>query len=109
MLDNEEARAQVAQAASRVLAIAAVHRRLYQGGSPDAADARTYMSGLLEDMRAFLPFAGGRRLRLDVAAFPLSADNLAHLGLLLRERATPWRVFVDHTAHERHGVARSQQ
>ena len=88
LLDNEEARAQVAQAASRVLAIAAVHRRLYQGGSPDAADARTYMSGLLEDMQALLPFAGGRGLSLDMAAFALSADNLAHLGLIAVELVT---------------------
>jgi two-component sensor histidine kinase len=87
-LDNEQASAQVAQAASRVLAIAAVHRRLYQAGSSDAADARTYMRGLLDDMKALLPFAGGRRLRLDMERLPLSADNLAHLGLIAVELVT---------------------
>jgi two-component sensor histidine kinase len=88
LLDNNEARAQVAQAASRVLAIAAVHRRLYQDRSPDAADARTYMRALLDDMKALLPFAGDRRLGLDMEAFRLSADNLAHLGLIAVELVT---------------------
>jgi two-component sensor histidine kinase len=88
MLANEQARGQVAEAASRVLAIGAVHRRLYQGGSAQAADARTYMRGLLDDMRGFLPFAGDRKLELDMPAFALSADNLAHLGLIAVELVT---------------------
>ena len=87
-LANEQARAQVAEAASRVLAIAAVHRRLYQEGSAQAADARTYLRGLLDDMRALLPFAGDRSLSLDMEAFTLSADNLAHLGLIVVELVT---------------------
>jgi two-component sensor histidine kinase len=87
-LDNEEARQQVAEAASRVLAIAAVHRRLYQDGSPVAVDARKYMRGLFDDMKALLPFAGDRKLSLDMEAFPLSADNLAHLGLIAVELIT---------------------
>jgi len=32
-----------------------------------------------------------------------------HELCLCRERDTPWRVFVDHTDYERHGVARSPQ
>lgn len=88
VLVNEEARAQVAEAASRVLAIAAVHRRLYQAGSPDLADAGKYMRGLLDDMRALLPFAGDRSLTLDIEPFSLSADNLAHLGLIAVELVT---------------------
>jgi two-component sensor histidine kinase len=87
-LGNEEARAQVGEAASRVLAIAAVHRRLYQDGSTVAADARKYLRGLLDDMKALLPAAGDRRLSLDMEAFPLSADNLAHLGLIVVELVT---------------------
>ena len=87
-LTNEEARSQVAEAASRVLAIGAVHRRLYQDGSAHAADARTYVRGLLDDMRAFLPFAGGRKLGLDMKTFSLSTDNLAHLGLIVVELVT---------------------
>ena len=87
-LSDEQARAQVAEAASRVLAIAAVHRRLYQGGSARVADARAYMRGLLDDMRGFLPFAGDRTLGLDMQSFALSADNLAHLGLIAVELVT---------------------
>lgn len=88
MLANEEARTQVAEAASRVLAIAAVHRRLYQDGSAGEADARKHMSGLLDDMKALLPSIGDRRLSLDMEAFALSADNLAHLGLIAVELIT---------------------
>jgi two-component system, sensor histidine kinase PdtaS len=39
-------------------------------------------------MRALLPFAGDRSLSLDMEAFSLSADNLAHLGLIAVELVT---------------------
>jgi two-component sensor histidine kinase len=86
-LDSTEARERVAEAAARVLAIGAVHRRLYQGGSPLAADAGQYMRGLLDDMKLLLPISG-RGLSLDVASVRLSADELAHLGLITVELVT---------------------
>ncbi len=87
-LDNAEARQQVREAAGRVLAIAAVHRRLYQSGSMITADAALYLRGLLEDMAALLPSSGDRKLELDIGSFGLSADDLAHLGLIVVELVT---------------------
>jgi two-component sensor histidine kinase len=87
-IDNAEARQQIAEAAARVLAIAAVNRRLYQAGTAVAADARQYMRGLLDDMKLLLPSVGSRSLELDMESFPLSADDLAHLGLIAVELVT---------------------
>jgi two-component sensor histidine kinase len=87
-LDDARARAPVEDAAARVLAIAAVHRRLYSGGSPVAADAREYLRRLLDDLRLLLPSSGERRLVLDMQALMLSTDDLAHLGLIVVELVT---------------------
>jgi two-component sensor histidine kinase len=87
-LRDSEARGQVAEAAARVLAIAAVHRRLYQGGSAVAADGRHYLRALLDDLKLLMPESGDRRLDLDMESFPLSADQLAHLGLIVVELVT---------------------
>ncbi|MFZ5782838.1 MAG: sensor histidine kinase [Pseudomonadota bacterium] len=87
-LRDSEARTQVAQAAGRVLAIAAVHRRLYKGGSPVAADCGEYLRGLVDEMRELLPPSGDRGLALESEAMRLSADQLANLGLIVVELVT---------------------
>ncbi len=87
-LEDREARVQVGQAAARVLAIGAVHRRLYQGNALMAADARDYLASLLDDMKALLPTTGDRSLVLNMASFSLSADELAQLGLVAVELVT---------------------
>jgi two-component sensor histidine kinase len=81
-------RVPIEEAAARVLAIAAVHRRLYRGGSPVAADADAYLHGLLDDLRLLLPSSTDRRLVLDMQPLTLSADDLAHLGLIVVELVT---------------------
>ncbi len=88
ILENREARQQVAEAASRVLAIAAVHKRLYRGGSVATADAASYLRGLLEDMAPLLSAAGERKVELDIESLTVSADDLAHLGLITVELLT---------------------
>lgn len=87
-LRDAQARGPLEDAAARVLAIAAVHRRLYRGGSGLAADARQYLQGLLDDLKLLLPSSGERRLLLDSEALMLSADDLAHLGLIVVELVT---------------------
>jgi len=87
-LESTEARERVAEAAARVLAIGAVHRRLYQGGSVVAADAKQYLSGLLEEMKTLLPLSSIRDLTLEMESFLLSADELAQLGLVTVELIT---------------------
>lgn len=57
-LASAEARDQVTEAAECVLAIGAVHHRLYEGGSITAADAGRYLRGLMIDMKAMLPNVG---------------------------------------------------
>ncbi len=88
LVENGEARRQVEDAASRVLAIAAVHRRLYQAGSVITTDAAAYLRALLEDMRLLLSASGDRKLELKTESFPVSADDLAHLGLITVELVT---------------------
>ena len=87
-LDDGPARASLEDAAARVLAIAAVHRRLYSGGSPVAADATQYLQGLLGDLKLLLPSTGERRLTLETQPLTLSADDLPHLGLIVVELVT---------------------
>jgi two-component sensor histidine kinase len=88
-LDDKAARDQVSEAAGRVLAIAAVHRRLYQGGSSMGAGARQYIQGLLDDLKLLLPSsAGSQSLGIDMENVPLPADDLAHLGLITVELVT---------------------
>lgn len=87
-LEDGRARASLEDAAARVLAIAAVHRRLYRGGSPVAADASPYLKGLLDDLKLLLPSSGERRLALEAQPLTLSADDLAHLGLIVVELVT---------------------
>jgi two-component sensor histidine kinase len=87
-LTSMEARQQIAEAAARVLAIGAVNRRLYQGGSPVEADANQYMSGLIDDMKALLPSSGSRTVSVRMDSFSLSADLLTKLGLISVELVT---------------------
>jgi|FEC22Drversion2_1045045.scaffolds.fasta_scaffold02199_2 two-component sensor histidine kinase len=87
-LRDPRARGPIEDAAARVLAIAAVHRRLYRGGSPVAADASQYLQGLLDDLKLLLPSSGERRLVLETEALTLSADDLTHLGLIVVELVT---------------------
>jgi two-component sensor histidine kinase len=63
-LTNPEAKEQVEEAAGRVMTVAAVHQRLYDGGSIAATDAAQYLRGLLADMRGMLlEHAGDLRSR----------------------------------------------
>jgi two-component sensor histidine kinase len=85
----EEGRQHLEEAAARVLAIAAVHHRLYDSGSVQAGDAAQYLRALLGDMEHLLPdLAGGRVLVVEMASFLLAADDIAPLGLIVVELVT---------------------
>jgi len=87
--ENPGAKQQIEEAAARVMTIAAVHHRLYDGGSVSAADAARYLRGLLEDMKALLPNAANdRSLDLEMEPFWLSADDITPLGLITTELVT---------------------
>ena len=88
-LNSAEAREQVDKAAERIMTIAAVHHRLHAGGSIVATDAAQYLHGLLGDMRGVtLDVADDRALELDISTFPLAADDIAPLGLIVCELVT---------------------
>ncbi len=88
-LTNPDARQQIEEAAGRIMTIASVHQRLYEGGSVTATDAARYLRGLLDDMAGLLPDTGKRRaLELDIAPFSLAADDITPLGLITGELVT---------------------
>ena len=88
-LTNPDARDQVDEAASRIMTIAAVHHRLYAGGSLTMTDAALYLSGLLSDMRGMLPdMTDDRALTLKMKPFSLAAVDIAPLGLITCELVT---------------------
>ncbi len=85
---TEQVRAELDVAAQRIMSIAAVHQRLYEGGSVAEADAAAYVRGLLSDMQPLLDDAGGRAAALEGGTLPLSADRLTSLGLIVSELVT---------------------
>ena len=86
---SDETREALDSAAARIMSIAAVHHRLYEGGSVEEADASTYLAGLIEDLRKMLvDVADGRTIHLDAQSVMLSADSLTPLGLIVSELVT---------------------
>ncbi len=88
-LSSPEAREQVEEAAERIMTIAAVHHRLYAGGSVTETDAAQYLRDPLNEMRGLLPNLGNdRALDLNIEPFLIAADNIAPLGLIACELIT---------------------
>ena len=86
---SEETRAQLDEAARRIMTIGAVHQRLYEGGSVVETDAGAYLESLLDDMRAMLgDQAGGREFVLHAEPITLTADQVTPLGLIVSELLT---------------------
>ena len=88
-LNDGGARAHLGEAARRVLTIAAVHKRLYEGSDVTEADLAIYLGGLLEDLRGSLSDeSAGRHIRLSTESLMLSPDKLTSLGLIVTELVT---------------------
>ncbi len=86
---SDETRAHLDNAAGRIMSIAAVHHRLYEGGSVAEGDAAAYLEGLLGDMRAMLDGSvADRPIALTVEPMLLPADTLTPLGLIVSELVT---------------------
>lgn len=83
-----DARGALQAAAQRVMTVAAVHERLYLGGSVTEADAAEYLGGLVDDLRRSLVEPAGRGIELHAEPMPLSADRLTPLGLVTTELVT---------------------
>lgn len=86
---SEETRAQLDEAARRIMTIGAVHQRLYEGGSVVETDAVAYLEALLGDMRAMLgDSASAHEFVLRAAPIMLTADQVTPLGLIVSELVT---------------------
>lgn len=83
---SPEVRAELDQAARRIMSIGAVHQRLYEGGSVVDTDAADFLGALVADLRDMLAqAAGGREITLDVEPMRLPADQLTPLGVVASE------------------------
>ncbi len=86
---SAETRAQLDEAAGRIMTIGTVHQRLYEGGSVAETDAAAYLGALIGDMRAMLAdTAGGREIALRAEPIMLPADQVTPLGLIVSELMT---------------------
>ena len=82
---SDETRAQLDSAASRIMSIAAVHRRLYEGASVAEGSVSLFLAALLDDLK---DIADGRGIELDAEPIMLSADGLTPVGLIVSELVT---------------------
>ncbi len=88
-ISEGEERDRLQDAASRIMTIAAVHRRLHQEGGIDGTDAASYLRGLIEDIGASLtPDTALRPIEVDVKPFLISADRITPVGLIATELVT---------------------
>lgn len=79
--------ARLREAAGRIVSIAAVHRRLYEGGT-EQQDAADHLTGLTQDLERSLGSAA-RHVALDaVEGVRLPPERMAALGLLVTELVT---------------------
>ncbi len=86
---SDETRAQLEEAAGRIMTIGTVHQRLYEGGSVVDTDAAAYLEALIADMRTMLAdSAGGREIMLQAEPMMLTADQVTPLGLVASELVT---------------------
>jgi PAS domain S-box-containing protein len=82
-----ETAAKLRDAAGRIVSIAAVHRRLYEGGANPRQEVAEHLAGLVEDLRRSV--GGDRRILLDVApGLALPPERMVPLGLLATELVT---------------------
>ena len=86
-VSNEEARAQLDMASSRVLAIATVHKQLYLTGSLEEIEIDAFLNRLCESLKQTAP---PQITALNVAAesATLRSDVASGLGLLVAELVT---------------------
>ena len=88
-LGDTDERVRLEEAASRIMTIAAVHRRLHEGESILQADAQPYLAGLIDDLRsAMIDKADARAIDVDVVPMTLAADLITPLGLITTELVT---------------------
>ena len=82
-------RSRLQDAASRIMTIATVHRRLHEHGAIDGTDAGSYLRGLMNDLGVSIaPDSALRPIEVEAESIILSADRIAPLGLITTELVT---------------------
>jgi two-component sensor histidine kinase len=94
-------------AASRIMTVATVHRRLHDQGAIEGTDAGSYLKGLMGDLSlSIAPDAALSPIEVDADPVILSADRITPLGLITTELVTnalkygAGRVLVSVRANE---------
>jgi two-component sensor histidine kinase len=86
--DGEE-KSRLQEAASRIMSIAAVHRRLHEEGAVERVDLASYLDGLMDDMVESLGEAVAERpITLDVDTMSLPSEHVTPVGLITVEMVT---------------------
>ena len=98
--DDEQAAKQLTQSAARVRTIAAIHDRLYKGGSALTVDIGPYLEGLVEDLHDGMASAlDSRSIRVEADAVTWPAQSVPTLGLVLTELVTNALKYGAGTIH----------
>ncbi len=85
---DDSVREQLKTAASRVMTVAAVHKRLHEQGAPVETDAAAYLQGLVHELQYSLVEQNTRRIKLVAAELLMPAERLSSLGLITAELVT---------------------
>jgi two-component sensor histidine kinase len=85
---SEETRARLAEAQSKVLAIADLHKRLYQSARFASIELAAYLEHLCRDLEASLGAESRGWIALDAEAVELPTDQVVPLALVVTELVT---------------------
>ncbi|MDE0879131.1 MAG: GAF domain-containing protein [Sphingomonas bacterium] len=75
----------LAEAQSRLSAVALVHRRLYRDDQIESVDLSRYIGELVDDLRLSLGGAWAERMTTDLAPILIPTDRAVSVGLILTE------------------------
>lgn len=79
----------LAETQSRIIAIAQVHRRLYNSANVKWVELSAYLAGLIEELGASMRDSGhAHSIRLDAAPLDVSADKAVAVGVIVNELVT---------------------
>jgi two-component sensor histidine kinase len=88
-IDNDAARAALADTQRRIAAIAQVHKRLYTSASVEHVEMAEYLDSLLAELRATWSTPGAPRdIRLIAEPVNLSTDKAVAVGIIVTELVT---------------------
>lgn len=87
-LADGEGRSHLQDAATRIMSIAAVHRRLHEEGAIERVDLAAYLGGLLADIGASLTPDADRPITLDADDMELPSEHVTPVGLIAVEMVT---------------------